>query len=106
MECTQVVPFTPASGLLEWCEDTEPLGVYLLGADRTRAGGAHERYRAPGQLSHMAAMGQYNADLAKDVPSDPAKRCAHGCVPAQHSLLCCSNIHSQSGQHVHCQLQD
>ncbi len=67
-----MVPFTPASGLLEWCEDTEPLGAYLLGADRTRSGGAHERYRVAGQLTHLAAMGQYSADIAKDVPSDPA----------------------------------
>ena len=70
----QVVPFSPASGLLEWCEDTQPLGDYLLGGGR-RTGGAHGRYHQPGQLTFSEAMAQYNRDLAKDTPSDPAKRC-------------------------------
>ncbi len=71
----QVVPFSPASGLLEWCEDTTPVGEYLLGGGR-RTGGAHGRYHQPGQLTFSDAMAQYNRDLAKDAPSDPAKRCA------------------------------
>ncbi len=70
----QVVPFSPASGLLEWCEDTTPLGEYLLGGGR-RTGGAHGRYHQPGQLTFSDAMAQYNRDLARDAPSDPAKRC-------------------------------
>jgi hypothetical protein len=41
----QVVPFTPASGLLEWVENTMPLSEYLIGADRTS--GAHQRYARP-----------------------------------------------------------
>lgn len=45
----QVVPFSPAAGLLEWVEDTVPLGGYLLGNDRQS--GAHKRYARPGELS-------------------------------------------------------
>ena len=71
----QVVPFSPASGLLEWCEDTQPLGEYLLGGGR-RTGGAHGRYHQPGQLTFSDALAQYNRDLSKEGPSDPAKRCA------------------------------
>ena len=45
----QVVPFSPAAGLLEWVEDTVPLGRYLIGEDRMS--GAHRRYARPGELS-------------------------------------------------------
>ena len=48
---TQVVPFSPAAGLLEWVEDTEPLGKYLLGEDRVS--GAHRRYARPGDYSFL-----------------------------------------------------
>ena len=49
--CAQVVPFSPAAGLLEWVEDTEPLGRYLLGEDRMS--GAHRRYARPGDYSFI-----------------------------------------------------
>ena len=39
----QVVPFTPAAGLLEWVEETEPLLPYLIG-DHPFRGGAWGRY--------------------------------------------------------------
>ena len=45
----QVVPFSPAAGLLEWVEETVPLGRYLIGEDRQS--GAHKRYARPGDLS-------------------------------------------------------
>ena len=48
---TQVVPFSPAAGLLEWVEDTEPLGKYLLGEDRVS--GAHRRYARSGDYSFI-----------------------------------------------------
>jgi hypothetical protein len=48
-----VVPFSPAAGLLEWVEDTEPLGTYLTGKDRTS--GAHARYARPGDYSFFDA---------------------------------------------------
>ena len=51
----QVVPFSPASGLLEWVEDTVPLGDYLVG--KTRTGGAHMRYQRPGDYSFTEVGG-------------------------------------------------
>lgn len=44
--CMQVVPFTPAAGLLEWVEETEPLLPYLIG-DSPYRGGAWGRYHRP-----------------------------------------------------------
>jgi ataxia telangiectasia mutated family protein len=41
----QIVPFTPFAGLLEWVEQTVPLGDYLMGSGGTRTGGAHARFR-------------------------------------------------------------
>jgi ataxia telangiectasia mutated family protein len=49
----KVVPFSPAAGLLEWVEATLPLGDYLLGPGRS--GGAHMRYRRPGDLTWTEA---------------------------------------------------
>ncbi|XP_062138082.1 serine/threonine-protein kinase ATM [Drosophila sulfurigaster albostrigata] len=39
----QVTPLSMRSGILEWCSDTIPLGVYLVGSDSKS--GAHMRYR-------------------------------------------------------------
>ncbi|BDA48015.1 Serine-protein kinase ATM [Coccomyxa sp. Obi] len=49
----KVVPFSPAAGLLEWVEDTEPLGTYLTGKERTS--GAHARYARPSDYSFFDA---------------------------------------------------
>ncbi len=38
----QIVPFTPFAGLLEWVEQTLPLGDYLMGPSRND--GAHARF--------------------------------------------------------------
>ncbi|PRP78734.1 putative ataxia telangiectasia mutated [Planoprotostelium fungivorum] len=43
----KVIPLTPAAGLLEWVENTTPIGEYLIGGDRE---GAHSRYR-PGDIA-------------------------------------------------------
>jgi ataxia telangiectasia mutated family protein len=48
----QVVPFTPASGLLEWVEETMPLNDYLIGKDRES--GAHARYKRPGDYEFVS----------------------------------------------------
>jgi hypothetical protein len=53
LENLQVVPFSPAAGLLEWVEDTTPLSDYLTG--RTRMAGAHARYRRPGDITFLDA---------------------------------------------------
>ncbi|XP_076466353.1 serine-protein kinase ATM-like [Babylonia areolata] len=41
----KVVPLSRRSGLLEWCEGTQPIGEYLLGQSGVRGSGAHSRYR-------------------------------------------------------------
>jgi len=38
----KVVPLSQRSGILEWCENTQPLALYLVGADNKS--GAHKRY--------------------------------------------------------------
>ncbi|KAH8386431.1 hypothetical protein KR093_000425 [Drosophila rubida] len=38
----QVTPLSMRSGILEWCSNTIPIGVYLVGNNK---GGAHVRYR-------------------------------------------------------------
>ena len=48
----QVVPFTPAAGLLEWVEETEPLLPYLIG-DPPYRGGAWGRYHRPQDKDFM-----------------------------------------------------
>lgn len=50
----QVVPFSPAAGLLEWVEDTVPLSEYLNGPDR--CSGAHARHARPGDLTFAGAF--------------------------------------------------
>ncbi|XP_029658408.2 serine-protein kinase ATM isoform X1 [Octopus sinensis] len=37
----KVIPLSQRSGLLEWCEGTQPLGEYLIAKDQ----GAHQKYR-------------------------------------------------------------
>ncbi|XP_064597040.1 serine-protein kinase ATM-like [Liolophura sinensis] len=41
----KVVPLSQRSGLLEWCEGTQPLGEYLIGNQDSSVKGAHARYR-------------------------------------------------------------
>ena len=38
----QVQPLSQRSGLVEWCENTMPIGLYLVGRGRE---GAHAKYR-------------------------------------------------------------
>ncbi|KAL3152004.1 hypothetical protein ABBQ32_001124 [Trebouxia sp. C0010 RCD-2024] len=45
----KVVPFSPASGLLEWVEDTVPVHDYLTGKDKHS--GAHKRYKKRGDMA-------------------------------------------------------
>ncbi|CAH0603140.1 unnamed protein product [Chrysodeixis includens] len=47
----KVVPMSRLSGVLEWCEDTIPMGLYLAAPDNA---GAHARYR-PQDISCDAA---------------------------------------------------
>ncbi|KAK7494518.1 hypothetical protein BaRGS_00014171, partial [Batillaria attramentaria] len=41
----KVVPLSQRSGLLEWCEGTQPIGEYLVGNPGNKGSGAHARYR-------------------------------------------------------------
>lgn len=50
----KVVPFSPTAGLVEWVGNTLPLGEYLLG--KTRQGGAHGRYKRPGEWSFWTCL--------------------------------------------------
>ncbi|XP_022833925.1 serine-protein kinase ATM [Spodoptera litura] len=48
----KVVPMSRLSGVLEWCEGTIPMGMYLVGLEKNS--GAHARYR-PQDISSDAA---------------------------------------------------
>ena len=50
---TQVIPLSQRSGVVEWCEGTQPLGEYLIGSPPNHQQGAHYRYR-PSDLSSSA----------------------------------------------------
>ncbi|CAH3032263.1 unnamed protein product [Porites lobata] len=43
MRTYKVIPLSQRSGIVEWCEDTMPLGEYLVGRPGTKTG-AHSRY--------------------------------------------------------------
>lgn len=49
----KVVPFSRRSGILEWCSDTTPVGLYLVGNRKDK--GAHEKYR-PNDWNPTKAM--------------------------------------------------
>lgn len=40
----KVIPLSQCSGVLEWCEGTLPIGMYLIG-EKDEASGAHKRFR-------------------------------------------------------------
>lgn len=41
----KVIPLSPNTGILEWVENTIPIGEYLIGNPRNQKNGAHVRYR-------------------------------------------------------------
>lgn len=41
----KVIPLSQRSGVAEWCENTRPLGEYLVGTPKNPETGAHSRYR-------------------------------------------------------------
>ena len=57
----KVVPLSQRSGVLEWCTNTMPLGLYLVGADNR--GGAHKQY-FPKQWDSLSCRKRM-ADLKK-----------------------------------------
>lgn len=46
----KVVPLSHRSGIIEWCENTQPLSLYLIGSDGMS--GAHERFN-PGDITAL-----------------------------------------------------
>ncbi|EDV19270.1 uncharacterized protein TRIADDRAFT_33879, partial [Trichoplax adhaerens] len=40
----KVIPLSQRSGIVEWCENTQPIGQYLLGGSDIKLHGAHKRY--------------------------------------------------------------
>lgn len=47
----KVIPLSPCAGLLEWVQNTIPLGQYLIGSSGDHKSGAHARYRPDDMLS-------------------------------------------------------
>ncbi len=41
----KVIPLSPVAGLLEWVENTIPIGEYLIGTYRDQLNCAHVKYR-------------------------------------------------------------
>ena len=39
-----MIPLSQRSGIVEWCENTQPIGQYLLGGTGMKVAGAHKRY--------------------------------------------------------------
>lgn len=52
MRSYRVVPLSQRSGVIEWCENTQPLGLYLIGENGS--GGAHVKFR-PGDMRPLEA---------------------------------------------------
>lgn len=80
----QVVPFSPAAGLLEWVEDTEPLGRYLLGEDRMS--GAHRRYARQGDYSFIDCYQVVDKGQRDGRPRQGFEKVLNP-APASHNLL-------------------
>ncbi|PIK43991.1 putative serine-protein kinase ATM-like, partial [Apostichopus japonicus] len=59
----KVVPLSQRSGILEWCEGTVPLGLYLLGNQKTDFG-AHKRYRPDDKTSLQCRRLMQTTDIS------------------------------------------
>lgn len=63
----RVVPFSPAAGVIQWLEDTMPLGEYLLGPDKRS--GAHARYKEEGHYTFEQVSTGWGRGAAYQLPS-------------------------------------
>ncbi|KAK9828160.1 hypothetical protein WJX74_001187 [Apatococcus lobatus] len=79
----KVVPFTPAAGLLEWVEETEPLLPYLIG-DHPYRGGAWGRYHRPHDKDFVQSRGALEA-VQKSVTSLDKMAKAFNQICKQHT---------------------
>lgn len=73
----KVIPMTPCVGLIEWCDNTTPIGHYLLSSM-----GAHRRYR-PGDMTDQECRDKMRA--LQDPPSQGGN--AEVCTQAKQSKL-------------------
>jgi phosphatidylinositol kinase/protein kinase (PI-3 family) len=66
---TQVVPLTPAAGLIEWVEGSETFGHYLFGNmssdPESYAESAHGRHSRPGDWSFLECMGRMKEEAGR-----------------------------------------
>ncbi len=79
MAVPQVVPFSPAAGLLEWVEETVPLGRYLIGEDRQS--GAHKRYAGPSDLSFYDCYTTIDKGQRDGRPRLAFDKVTRNCIP-------------------------
>lgn len=77
MRTFKVVPLSQRSGILEWCVNTEPMGLFLLGDDGKGRNGAHAKYNPTDLLAEecRSRVGKIaNAVKNSREPSAKAKR--------------------------------
>lgn len=97
-----MVAFTPFAGLLAWVENTVPLAEYLTGSRRT--GGAHARYRRPGDYSHIECFSKMQRQPhSNDTPEKLRKSCVLFERTAADTRLPASFITFSSDQVFQCQ---
>ena len=87
MAVPQVVPFSPAAGLLEWVEETVPLGRYLIGEDRQS--GAHKRYARPGDLSFYDCYTTIDKGQRDGRPRQAFDKVTRNCSPLKTGQCVC-----------------
>lgn len=68
MKTYKVIPLSQRSGIVEWCEDTVPLGEYLIGRPGTKTG-AHPRYY-PGDWTSLDCRKKIQAGDNSGRPRD------------------------------------
>ena len=93
----QVVPFSPASGLLEWVEDTIPVHEYLTGKDKSS--GAHKRYSKPGEMTFSQCFHAMAKAQRKQLRQtfDNVTMCMH----LLQSVTCMLRAYAQQQQQHH-----
>lgn len=61
----KVIPLTPCAGLLEWVENTMPIGEYLVGSPLDKINCAHVRYHPKDKIS-LDARREMEAAIEKN----------------------------------------
>ena len=87
---SKVIPLSQHSGIVEWCEDTVPLGEYLIGRPGTKTG-AHSRYY-PGDWTSL--------DCRKRVKVNRTSSCFPGGLVAVPMMEAWSNPNLNPNPHA------